>query len=292
MSWRVVDLMNFPGEVQTSRGRLVINETEVPLDEIGSILIGTKTKFSGSMIQLCAAHEITILTCDWRGLPIACTFPWSENTKIAARFRAQIEASVPKQKNAWMQVVRSKILGQARNLSFLEHPNADKLFELADRVRSGDPENLEARAARTYWSSLYGSSSFSRDSDGEDGLNSVLNYGYAILRSTVVKSICVAGLNPTLGIFHRNRSNPFCLADDLMEPFRPAIDFISATALFEVVTLDRESKSLLVETLSRPMESTGESVQTAMQNLASRLAIYFEGSTQKLDVPIWVPNHG
>ena len=77
-----------------------------------------------------------------------------------------------------------------------------------------------------------------------------------------------------------------------MEPFRPAIDFISATALFEVVTLDRESKSLLVETLSRPMESTGESVQTAMQNLASRLAIYFEGSTQKLDVPIWVPNHG
>jgi len=284
--------MNFTGEVDTSRGRLIINETEVPLDEIGSVLIGTKTKFSGSMIQLCASHEITILTCDWRGLPIACTFPWSENTKIAARFRAQIDSSVPKQKNAWMQVVRSKILGQARNLEFMQSPNSHKLFEMAERVRSGDPDNLEARAARTYWSSLYGNSPFSRDSDGLDGINSTLNYGYAILRSTVVKSICVAGLHPTLGIFHRHRSNPFCLADDLMEPFRPAVDFVSATKLSNVKMLDRDSKALLVDVLSRPMEGIGETVQTAMQNLASRLAIYFEGNTLKLDVPIWIPNHG
>ena len=292
MSWRMVDLMNFSGEVHTSRGRLIVNETEVPLDEIGSVLIGTKTKFSGSMIQLCATHEITILTCDWRGLPIACTFPWSENTKIAARFRAQIEASVPKQKNAWKQVVRSKILGQARNLEFMQSPNSYKLFEMAERVRSGDPDNLEARAARTYWSSLYGNSSFSRDSNGLDGINSALNYGYAILRSTVVKSICVAGLHPTLGIFHRNRSNPFCLADDLMEPFRPAVDFIVATELCDVVKLDRDSKALLVEVLSRPMGGVGDTVQTAMQNLASRLAIYFEGNTLKLDMPTWIPNHG
>ncbi|MEK7451997.1 MAG: type II CRISPR-associated endonuclease Cas1 [Patescibacteria group bacterium] len=292
MTWRVVDLMAFAGEVHTSRGRLVIDTIEVPLDEIGSVLIGTKTKFSGAMIQMCAKHEIPILTCDWRGLPLACTFPWSENSKIAARFRAQIESSVPKQKNAWMQVIKSKIKGQAQNLKFIGSPSAAKLFELADRVRSGDPENLEARAARTYWSSLYEAGTFSRNHEMQDGINSALNYGYAILRSNVVKAICQAGLNPTMGIFHRNRSNPFCLADDLMEPFRPAVDFISATDLINVVTLDRDSKSKLVEVLSLPMEKTGETVQTAILNLTSRLAIYFEGDTLKLDVPSWSPNHG
>ena len=284
--------MAFAGEVHTSRGRLVIDTIEVPLDEIGSVLIGTKTKFSGAMIQMCAKHEIPILTCDWRGLPLACTFPWSENSKIAARFRAQIESSVPKQKNAWMQVIKSKIKGQAQNLKFIGSPSAAKLFELADRVRSGDPENLEARAARTYWSSLYEAGTFSRNHEMQDGINSALNYGYAILRSNVVKAICQAGLNPTMGIFHRNRSNPFCLADDLMEPFRPAVDFISATDLINVVTLDRDSKSKLVEVLSLPMEKTGETVQTAILNLTSRLAIYFEGDTLKLDVPSWSPNHG
>lgn len=292
MTWRVVDLMAFSGEVHTSRGRLVIDEIEVPLDEIGSVLIGTKTKFSGAMIQVCAKHEIPILTCDWRGLPVACTFPWSENSKIAARFRAQIESTVPKQKNAWMQIIKSKIEGQAQNLKFIESPNAAKLFELANRVRSGDPDNLEARAARTYWSSLYEEGTFSRNYELEDGINSALNYGYAILRSNVVRAICLAGLNPTIGIFHRNRSNPFCLADDLMEPFRPAVDFISATDLIDVVTLDRDSKSKLVEVLSLPMAKTGETVQTAIQNLTSRLAIYFEGNTLKLDVPSWTPNHG
>jgi CRISP-associated protein Cas1 len=289
MSYRVVDLLNFQGQIHTARGRLVIDSKEIPLEETAALLIGSGAQLSGGVIQLCARFEVPILTCDWRGLPVACTYPWSENSKVARRFRAQIECTVPKQKNAWMQIISAKIEGQARNLEQVSASNYETLMELSKQVRSGDPENLEARAARTYWSSLFEKGSFSRSPGSGIGMNPYLDYGYAILRSVVIRAICEAGLNPTIGIFHRNRSNPFCLADDLIEPFRPVIDFIVLNELAEVAELDKESKAKLVASLSMPLQGTGETVQTAIENLASRFAAYCEGDTTKLEVSSWRP---
>jgi CRISPR-associated protein Cas1 len=289
MSWRVVDLISYEGEVHSGRGRIKVGETEVPLEEINCLLIGAKTRLSGGVVLICANSQIPILTCDWKGIPVACTYPWSENSKIAKRFHAQIDATVPQQKNAWMQVVKAKISGQAANLEFIGHPNGTRLFEIADKVRSGDPDNFEASAARTYWSSLYEKGSFSRQPGEGEGMNAVLDYGYAVLRGCVVRAICEAGLNPTIGIFHRNRSNPFCLADDLMEPFRPAVDFISLSEVNGIQELDREIKAKIVAVLSSPIRDTGETVQTAISMLASRLAIYFEGNSRKLEVLAWKP---
>ena len=289
MSWRVVDLIAFGGEVHSGRGRIVVGDQEVPLEEVGSVLIGSKTRLSGGVIQLCAKHEIPILTCDWKGVPVACTFPWSENSKIVARFRAQIDTTIPQQKNAWMQIIKAKISGQAANLEFVGHPNAQRLLELMDRVRSGDPENIEARAARTYWSSLYERGTFARHQGEREGTNSFLDYGYSILRGAVVRAICEAGLNPTIGIFHRHRSNPFCLADDLLEPFRPAVDYLTVSELLGFEELNRASKPILVSILSRPIGYSGETIQTSISQLTSRLAIYFEGHIRKLEVSCWKP---
>ena len=188
-----------------------------------------------------------------------------------------------------MQIIRAKISGQAANLEYVGHSNAQLLMELSERVRSGDPENIEARAARTYWSSLYERGSFARHQGEREGTNSFLDYGYTILRGAVVRAICEAGLNPTIGIFHRNRSNPFCLADDLLEPFRPAVDYLTVSELLGLKELNRDSKAVLVSLLSRPIGHSGETVQTSISQLTSRLAIYFEGHTRKLEVSSWKP---
>lgn len=292
MSWRVVDLLNFDGVVETSRGRMIVGGVEVPLAEVNSIVIGSKTRFSGSLIHLAAKFDIPILTCDWRGMPIACTFPWSDNSRVGARFRAQIDLTIPRQKNAWMQIVKAKVSGQSNNLESFTGESNHRMVEYVSSVRSGDPSNIEARAARTYWSSFSLTKDFSRTPGEGVGINSILDYGYAIIRSVTIRAICEAGLYPTIGIFHRNRSNPFSLADDLMEPFRPAIDYVAHEIGADGSLADRPIKEKLVEVLALTMGKKGDTVATSIKNLASEFANYVEGRTQKLDVPAWVPGHG
>lgn len=283
--WRVIDLVDFSGDIEVRRGRLVIGGSEEPLSDVACILTGSVTKWSGSIVALAAKYDVPILSCDWKGVPIAALSSWSDNTRIGARHQAQASLTIPRQKNAWMRIVRAKIRGQAQNLS-AGSEKRDKLERLAGEVRSGDPKNVEASAARTYWSGLFDGEPFSRDKDGT-GRNILLNYGYAVMRGSVIRAISIAGLAPALGLWHRNRSNAFALADDLIEPFRPAVDWIVKSLPADALVADRATKVTLVGVLSQPIGKTGETVMTSITQLAQRYANYVEGEVDSLDVPLW-----
>jgi hypothetical protein len=163
-------------------------------------------------------------------LPAAMLLPLSTHSTQTERFARQAAVSLPTRKRAWQQIVQAKLRAQARLLE--ETTGADQgLHVMAGRVRSGDPDNLEAQAARVYWPALFGKEAsgeaFRRDPEGE-GINVHLNYGYAVLRAIVARALCASGLHPSLGVHHHNRYDTFCLADDLMEPFRPLVDRVVA----------------------------------------------------------------
>ena len=286
--WRVLDLIECSSDITANTGRLLVGEVEVPLSDVACILTGDRTKWSGSMVSMAAKFEVPILACDWRGIPYSMTMPWSSNSRVATRHHAQCDLSIPRAKNAWMRVIRAKILGQAANLP---EPNSLRLKELAQAVRSGDPDNLEARAARTYWSTLFPGENFSRDTNGLDR-NTLLNYGYTVMRGFVIRAVCTAGLIPSLGIFHRNRSNTFGLADDLIEPFRPAVDYSVAILPRTASLEDKEIKKYLVAIVTGTMGDSGESIGAAINDLAQRFAMYCEGDIPKLPVPVWVAPNG
>lgn len=288
--WRVIDLIDHAGEIESRRGGLVISGVEVPLDDVSCIITGLGTRWHGGVVALASKYGVPIVACDWRGVPISVLMPWSTNTRVAARQYAQAEMTLPRKKNAWMRIVRSKIIGQAANLAHQPKAKA-QLDEHARAVRSGDPDNREARAARTYWSNLFPGETFTRDADAP-GRNALLNYGYAIIRGVVVRSIVTAGLSPTLGIWHHNRSNAFGLADDLIEPFRPAIDFVAAALPADASVLDREIKHVIVGALEQPMAGSGSTVATSINQLAQQFAHYTENEVPVLTVPVWTPPRG
>ena len=288
--WRVIDLTSFTGDIETGRGRLIIDGEQVPLADVNCILTGTGTRWGGAVVDLCSKHDVMMLACDWKGTPISATLPWTSHTRVAARQHAQANLTQPRKKNAWMRIIKAKITGQATNLDHAPDVR-DKLRTYAASVRSGDTDNLEARAARSYWSALFPGEKFTRDPD-LPGRNSLLNYGYTILRGTMLRAISEAGLSPTLGIFHHHRSNPFGLVDDLMEPFRPAVDAI-VTGHTAWATLDEpDVKRSLVAVLSTTFLSDGSTTQTAMTDLARAFAQYVEGETPTLSVPTWIPSRG
>lgn len=290
--WRIVDLCDWNNKIYTSRGCLVVNEEKIYLDDVLVILVGVGTLYSGAVNALAAKYDIPILTVDWRSIPIACTFGWSNNSRVAARHLAQANLSQPRKKNAWMQIVRAKIIGQAANMLSTSRKVGEELLKLAKLVKSGDVTNVEARAARTYWSHYCEGEGFSRDSQSIYGRNAMLNYAYAILRGTVIAAICEAGLWPTLGLWHRNRSNPFALADDLIEPFRPIADYVVSKLPATVSLDDKDIKKYLVEIVSLPFVNEGHSVGTEIKQLARHVAMYIEGDISKLPVNHWTPPSG
>lgn len=163
-----------------------------------------------------------VVTSDARHQPTGMLLPLAANTLQTERFAAQAALNQPLRKQLWKQVVQAKIRWQAKVLHDITGSDA-LLTGLVRKVRSGDPENVEAQAARRYWSRLFPEGGFKRDRDAVDQ-NRYLNYGYAILRALTARSLCAAGLHPSLGIHHSNRYNAYCLADDFMEPFRPFVD--------------------------------------------------------------------
>lgn len=282
--WRVVDLQGYSGEVEVRSGRIMAAGEPFPLADVMCILMGPDTHWSSRVTAMAAKFDVPVLTCDWRSVPISCTLPWSSNSRVAARQLAQASLKKPRRKNAWMHIIQAKIKGQAANLPAGE--TRDRLLDLAKRVRSGDPENREAQAARTYWSQLFLPGKFSRNKDVA-GTNAHLNYGYTILRGAVIRAISVAGLSPTLSIQHSNRSNCFALADDLIEPFRPAVDFIVKGLPADASLDDKETKTALVSVLSLKHGRSGITVQSAINDLAQNYAIYVEADSGELRVPAW-----
>ncbi len=286
-AWRVIDAIGYSGEVAAGKGHLYLGEQSVALADIAVLLVGPHCKMHESTFDRAAFFDVSIVHCDWKGVPIATTFGWSENSRVATRQRAQAFMSVPRQKNAWMRIVKAKIRGQAEVLRAFEFKGCSDLVDLSRVVKSGDPSNVEARAARFYWKTLVGEKEFRRLPGAREGLNGFLDYTYAVLRGVCVRAVVSAGLNPSLGIWHRERSNSFALVDDVIEPFRPAADLVAMRAREKHNDLDSNCKKALVSVCETSFDNTGITVSTAVSNFARKFAIYAEGNSQTLEVPVF-----
>ncbi|MDR1853193.1 MAG: type II CRISPR-associated endonuclease Cas1 [Propionibacteriaceae bacterium] len=288
--WRIIDLSSFDGGLTTRRGQLVVEPkdaapTALPWAELAVVLVGDRTKLGASVLHVAAEKDVVIMTTDWRGIPKAASFGWNDHSRVGARQLAQINLTLPRKKNAWMRVVKAKVLGQARVLSLLDRPGAERLKDLALSVRSGDPGNIEAQAARLYWARLF--DDFYREPNGLDERNLMLNYGYGVLRGHGIKAVLAAGLLPSVGLFHHGRSNQFNLVDDLIEPFRPVIDFAVASLPSDSSLDDPQVKRLLVSAAANHFDANGYGVPFVLENLAQRLGRYCEGELDKFIVGTW-----
>jgi len=217
---------------------------------------------------------VPLLVCDSSFLPSGMMLPLRANTLQTQRMLAQASANAPLKKRLWQQIIRTKILAQGAALVGL-HNDDGGLKEMASRVKSGDPMNVEATAAQRYWPLLFRDPEFRRRHEAEDQ-NRLLNYGYAIMRAAMGRAICAAGLHPTIGLHHKGRENPFCLADDLVEPYRPLVDGEVAKMAGERgrdCPLDAASKQRLVELLDLRLQAQrGEADMRTVSECIGRTA--------------------
>lgn len=286
--WRVLDLTGFEGFLSYERGRIKIANQSVPLAEVDFILVGQACTWGYGLVAGLERFDVAMAVCDWRHQPISVLYHWSENTRVFARHEAQAQLSLPRRKNAWMRIIKAKVQGQANTIRAHAPQAASRLDTLVKKVRSGDPSNVEAQAARIYWESYLSNARFYRDPNADDVVNGLLNYGYTILRGRVLTRIVAAGLSPTLSLFHRNRSNVFALADDLVEPFRPVIDCIVLELLDAGATgVERAEKARLAAVLDEMGESSQITVRTSLERLCQSFALYVEGERESLHVPVW-----
>lgn len=265
------------------------DETTVPLGDIAVLIVShPQVSLTQQVLSGLASAGGIFVTCDEKHMPASMLLPLATHSLQAERFAVQASASVPVKKRAWQQIVTAKIEAQACVLE--ERTGSDwGLRAMASRVRSGDPQNIEAQAARIYWQKLFGGDGFRRDPDGT-GLNACLNYGYAVLRAMAARSLCGAGLHPSLGVHHHNRYDAFCLADDLMEPFRPLVDQEVAKLAEgpgKDFPLDRESKAVLLQSLLGRFASDGESrtLFDWLSRSAASLTAVIEQRAERLELP-------
>ena len=226
------------------------SEVTKPIEDIGVVVLDNKriTVTSG-LLEALLENNSAVITCDSRSMPVGLMLPLCGNTTQNERFRDQLDASLPLKKQLWQQTIRQKILNQASVLSEKRKANVGCMEVWANDVRSGDPDNLEGRAAAYYWKYMFPDiPDFTRGREGVPP-NNLLNYGYAILRAVVARGLVSSGLLPTHGIHHHNRYNAYCLADDIMEPYRPYVDALVVDIVREVghdVELTKEVKSILL----------------------------------------------
>jgi len=195
----------------------------LPIEDLGVVIVDdVRASYTQAVFLELLTAGATVMVTGRDHLPAGMMLPLDAHHVLTERHRAQVEASLPVKKRIWQAIVSAKISQQGAVLCHFTGQDGG-LLPLAKRVRSGDPDNLEAQAAQRYWPSLFGKG-FHRER-GADGINALLNYGYAVMRAAVARAVVASGLIPSLGVFHSNRGNPFCLADDLLEPFRPYVDW-------------------------------------------------------------------
>lgn len=291
--WRVIDLCGFEGKLRSTRGGVEVCpeegvSTTIPVAEVAVVLVGMKVVLSAAVLHRLAEADVAVLFCDWRGIPEGGCYSWSDHGRVAARHRAQADVSLPRKKNAWARLIRAKIEGQASVLENLKIRGSGELVALADQVRSGDPGNVEAQAARLYWSRALGKGVGRQPAAGQlIGANACLDYGYSVLRGHLMRAVLAAGLAPALGVFHRGRGNAFALADDLIEPFRPAIDEVALQLPPTASPSDRPVKQLLVAAASQRFDGDGHGIPAVAEALSQSFGRYVEGDIDRLNVLSW-----
>lgn len=215
-----------------------------PIEDIGLIILDNKQiTITSGVLESLLENNCSIITCDSKSMPVGLLLPLYGNTVQNERFREQLAVSIPLKKQLWQQTVKAKIQNQSEVLSNCIGEESKCMRIWADEVRSGDPDNLEARAAAYYWKTLFAHiEGFTRDREGAFP-NNLLNYGYAILRAVIARALVSSGMLPTLGIHHHNRYNAYCLADDIMEPYRPYVDEL----VFQLVNQSKKESELTKE---------------------------------------------
>ena len=267
------------------------SERTIPIEDIGVVLLDNKRiTITSSALEALIENNSAVITCDSKNMPIGLLLPLCGNTTQNERFRMQVDASLPLKKQLWQQTIKQKISNQARLLSTYTNADVGCMYAWADKVRSGDPDNLEARAAAYYWKNIFTDiSDFVRGRDGEPP-NNLLNYGYAILRAVVARSLVASGLLPTLGIHHHNRYNAYCLADDVMEPYRPyvdgvVLDIMCLTNDYSELTKDIKIRLLSIPVLDTTIGGKKSPLMIATQQTTASLYKYFSGEQRRMVYP-------
>ena len=224
-----------PAYLSVKNSQLVIKRTDpetqqeviktIPIEDIGVIVLEDRQiTITNVALDALLQNNCAVITCDEKHMPAGMLLPLEGNTTQSERFANQIEASLPLKKQLWQQTVQAKIRNQASVLKRMSGVEIGCMLAWANNVKSGDSDNLEGRAAAYYWKNVFPSlPGFTRDREGEMP-NNLLNYGYSIVRAVIARALVASGLLSTLGIHHHNRYNEFCLADDIMEPYRPYVD--------------------------------------------------------------------
>lgn len=262
----------------------------IPIEDIGVLILDhQQISITHGLMNALEAHKCALITCSASHMPSGLFLPLDAHSLQSERFQTQIEVTLPLKKQLWQQTVRMKIQNQARVLEEVyAHPQANMLAWVK-QVRSGDPDNLEARAAAYYWANLFPSlPKFTRERE-ESAPNALLNYGYALLRAVVARSLVSVGLLPTLGIHHHNRYNAYCLADDIMEPYRPYVDKfvqeIYEREYPESLTKDIKHRLLTIMEQDVVIDGITHPLSIAISLTASSLVRCFEGISKQIDYP-------
>lgn len=291
MLGRIVEISNAGQRLSLHRGFLRVENAEghvgdVPLDDIEAVIASTPAlTYSNQLVAALAERGTPLVICSPRFDPAAVLLPVSGHHAQGHRIEAQAAATRPTAKRLWAELVKAKVRAQAAVLAEFEQSPL-VLETLARRVRSGDPDNVEAQAAQKYWTALLGAD-FRRDRTA-DGTNLLLNYGYTVLRASAARAIVGAGLHPSLGIHHKSNGNSLRLADDLMEPFRPAVDLLVRELHDEgVTTLVPEIKRRLAAVLHADYDTyDGVSpLSNVLARLAQSLAQLYLGERRALVLP-------
>lgn len=268
--------------------------TTIPIEDIGIIVLDNKQiTITQGLLEKLIDNNSALITCDSSHLPIGLMLPLSGNTTQNERFRQQINASLPLQKQLWQQTIQAKITNQATVLQKKRGVEVRNMLIWVNEVRSGDPNNLEARAATYYWKNLFPMiPGFKRDREGVYP-NNILNYGYAILRAIVARALVISGMLPTLGIHHHNRYNAYCLADDIMEPYRPFVDML-VVELYENNPAGVNFNTIKAELLNIPvldvmLDGKRSPLMVAVSQTTASLYKCFEGEQRKILYPLFPP---
>jgi len=261
-------------------------EVFIPVEDIGMILLDhPRITITHGLIRALQENKAVIISCDEQHLPQGMMLPLAGNTLQSRQQKFQLAASGALKKNCWQQTITAKIYNQKRLLQHLGLP-AKRLEVLEKRVLSGDSTNVEGQAAQYYWAHLF--EDFFREREGEPP-NNLLNYGYAILRSMVARGIVSSGLLPGQGIFHKNQYNPYCLADDLMEPYRPFIDYLvwqlHEKGVRDLNSKDTKARLLSIATMDGNFKGKRKPLMVGIATTTASLVKCYDGSRRKLIYP-------
>lgn len=269
-------------------------DVSIPIEDIGLLVLDNQqiTVTQGLMAQL-LANNSAVVTCDSKCMPVGLLLPLDGHSLQSERFRAQIDCTKPLRKQMWQQTIQAKIANQATVLHQLTGAEIGNMRAWVNAVRSDDADNLEARAAAYYWRNMFpGIEDFTRDRDGLPP-NNLLNYGYAILRAIIARALVGSGLLPTLGIHHHNKYNAYCLADDIMEPYRPFVDRLVKQMVDrynndDLWSLSKEMKRdlLSIPTLDVKINGRRSPLMVAATITTSSVAKCYAGETKTILYPV------